>query len=383
MLKQFFLLLFSFTLSAQVMFSGKVIDIKTKETLTGASIYIPNTSIGTTSNFEGYFNVQLPLTTKEIVVSFMGYTTVKIPLTLTEGQNITETIFLREANANLEELVIRKQKITKDWKRKYAIFKANFIGKSSLSENVEILNKEEIYFEEERNATGYVLVANSNSPLLIKNENTGYLMTYDLIGFTYIHTKDHEDYASYFGYLFFEDIVKKEKLNAKKTTKNRVKAYKGSLQHFIKSVFENNFTEEGFEINQYILKDNPDYPSEAALKIRNERIKKEGFIKLNPLPPKKIAILGRKYSKSDFISEENNQQFFNFNDLIRVIYTKENPDKNYTFSLRQMSYLKIDEKIEIFENGNYFPPTQLIAYDYMGWKKIGDALPLDYEPKKD
>lgn len=379
MLKYFLLLFPIFVFSQSVQFSGKIIDAKTQEVLPGASIYIPNTSIGTTSDFEGNFSLQLPIQAKEIVISYIGFTTVNVPLNISEGNNFKKTIRLRESSTNLKELIIRKQEINAEWKRKYEIFKKNFIGRSSLAEKVEILNKEDLYFDEIKDSLGYHLIAYNSKPLLIENKATGYLITYDLVSFNYSHTANHEDYTYYLGYMFFEDIVEKEKLNKRKITKNRIEAYEGSLQHFIKSAYNNTFTAEGFKVNYYLIKDNPDYPSKEALKKMFEKQKEDGIICI--LPPKKIVYFGREYQKNDFVTITDNHQFLDFDDYIFINYTKAKTDKNYfNKSSTQPSYLGLMDKVEIFNNGYYYSPTHLISYDYMGWKKVGDALPLDYEP---
>lgn len=381
MQKHIFFLLFPIFIFAQsVTFSGKVIDAKTQEILPGASIYIPSTSIGTTTDFNGNFSLQLPIQAKEIVISNIGFTTVNVPLNISEGNNLKKTIRLRESSTNLKELIIRKQEINAEWKRKYEIFKKNFLGRSSLSEKAKILNKENLYFDETKDSLGYHLIANSSKPLLIENKTTGYLITYDLVNFSYSHTPKHEIYTHYWGYMFFEDIVEKEKLNKRKITKNRTEAYKGSLQHFIKSAYNNTLTAEGFKVNHYINKDNPDYPSKERLKEIIKKQKETGIICI--LPPKKIIFFGREYKKNDFVTTINNQQFFDFDDYIFINYTKAKADKNYfNKSSTQASYLGlIDNKVQIFNNGYYYSPTHLISYDYMGWKKVGDTLPLDYEP---
>ena len=55
--------------------SGKIIDAATKLPLQGASVFAENTTIGTATNTEGFFRLQLPNGGYSIVVTFTGYQT--------------------------------------------------------------------------------------------------------------------------------------------------------------------------------------------------------------------------------------------------------------------------------------------------------------------
>lgn len=379
MLRFILLLLIPVALFSQVTFSGKIIDAKTKEALPGASIYIPGSSIGTTSNLLGDFSLKLPLNTKEIVISFLGYNTINATIDVSDGKDFSNVIGLRENSTQLNEVVLVKPKIDAKWKRQYALFKKHFLGESSIATKAKILNPENLYFEETYNSGGYQLVAKSNIPLLVKNKNTGYLINCELLSFSFTRLKDFTTYTQYEGYLFFEDL-NKEKVK-KSILKNRLKAYKGSIQHFITSVYNNTFLEEGFLVNEYIIKDNPDYPSEDELKeIRQEAQKTGDYTVVNNLPSKRISILGRSYKKEDFVYQMENQHFLDYANFIYIRFEEKTDVNFHPSSAIQTSYLELLKKVEFFQNGYYYLPTDLILHDYMGRKKIGDALPLNYKP---
>ena len=113
-MKYFILLFFSINSFSQVLFEGVIKDAATKEVLQGASIYVPNSSRGTYSDFEGKFSLELPITTKEIIISYVGYITIKTGLNLSDGNNINKTIYLREIKNELNEVVFIKQKHDKN-----------------------------------------------------------------------------------------------------------------------------------------------------------------------------------------------------------------------------------------------------------------------------
>ena len=91
-MKYLILIFFSINGFAQVLFEGVVKSANTKESLAGAAIYIPNSTYGTYSDENGKFSIQLPLSTKEIVISFIGYHPINAQLNISDGKNINKTI---------------------------------------------------------------------------------------------------------------------------------------------------------------------------------------------------------------------------------------------------------------------------------------------------
>lgn len=99
-----FLLTSTFLFAQVKSINGTVIDQKTKEPLSYATIHIPNTLIGTITNDAGYFELKVPTKEEEITFSYIGYEDqtislkkVKLPLKVKLG--------LRAVN--LEEIVVR------------------------------------------------------------------------------------------------------------------------------------------------------------------------------------------------------------------------------------------------------------------------------------
>ena len=274
-MKYFIFIFFSVNSFAQVLFEGEIKNALTKENLAGASIYIPNSTYGTYSDEDGKFSLQLPLTTKEIVISFVGFHSINTKLNLSDGKNINKIIYLRENNSQLNEVVVIKQKQDKEWFRKYEIFKSNFLGNSEIAKNAEILNPEDLILNEEKDSIRYKLTANANKPLQIKNKTTGYIITYELIQFNYINYVHNQQFTYYLGFSFFKDIVSEEKLNPEKIVKKRLDAYLGSSMHFIRALYQNKLYEEGFSVREFSRTKNPDFPNDSIRKSIYNRAKKK------------------------------------------------------------------------------------------------------------
>ena len=72
--------------SAQNTITGKVFDKETKEALPGVPVYIPGTTIGTTTSANGEFTLTSEQSFDSIEVKFVGYQTQKIKVE--QGKNI-------------------------------------------------------------------------------------------------------------------------------------------------------------------------------------------------------------------------------------------------------------------------------------------------------
>ncbi|MFN7045192.1 MAG: carboxypeptidase-like regulatory domain-containing protein [Flavobacterium sp.] len=388
-MKYFIFLFFSISSFSQVLFEGVVKDAATKEALQGASIYVPNSTRGTYTDPDGKFSLELPITTKEIVVSFVGYTTIKTNIDVSDGKNLNKTIYLREIKNELNEVVFIKQKQDKNWERMFQVFKTHFIGNSEIAREAEILNPEDVILNEEKTPGKYKLTANANKPLQIKNKITGYIISYELIQFNHIVIGHNQIFTFYLGYPFFKDITNEEKLNQKRVEKKRLEAYLGSSMHFIRALYNDKLLEEGFNVRELIKSRNPEYPSDVELeKIMAEVKLTNDYSLIRKLPAKEINALGTTLlPASKFTIQENDNKFLKFEHYLNVTYTKAAPDEKYLIfspkgeSTFQVSQLKLEnEPVEYFSDGNYYKPSNLFFYGYMGWKKVGDMLPFDYQP---
>jgi outer membrane cobalamin receptor len=74
----------NFTSFAKGTIKGVVLDSGTKETLIGASITIPQTSIGTVSNVDGSFNLKLGAGPHQLTINFIGYQSKTITVNVVE-----------------------------------------------------------------------------------------------------------------------------------------------------------------------------------------------------------------------------------------------------------------------------------------------------------
>ncbi|MFY9151388.1 MAG: carboxypeptidase-like regulatory domain-containing protein [Prolixibacteraceae bacterium] len=83
---------------------GKILDGKTSEPLTGAIVFDPQTGIGTTTNGNGKYELELPTGEHSLQVSFMGFEVLNQRINLIESGKVDFELF--EESHNLEEVTI-------------------------------------------------------------------------------------------------------------------------------------------------------------------------------------------------------------------------------------------------------------------------------------
>ncbi|MFM2284743.1 MAG: hypothetical protein RLZZ543_240 [Bacteroidota bacterium] len=99
-------LLLGFVTQAQVTrVRGTVKDAATKETMPFVNLIFKGTTIGTSTDINGAFDLQAQRSVDTLLVSFMGYKTQRIPIKRNKTNELN--IELQSSNVNLREVVIR------------------------------------------------------------------------------------------------------------------------------------------------------------------------------------------------------------------------------------------------------------------------------------
>lgn len=95
-----FLLLSLTTLQAQIKITGTVTD-EAKETVIGANVTVKGTTIGTITDVNGKYTIEVPNQKAVLSFSFIGYTTREIPV----GKNTVIDVVMKEDGVMLNEVV--------------------------------------------------------------------------------------------------------------------------------------------------------------------------------------------------------------------------------------------------------------------------------------
>lgn len=382
-------LLFGTIMFSQTKISGVVRDSETKLPLEGASIFAPQTTNGGATDETGLFAFALMEGQTQVLISYIGYESVIVPANAFSNTDKTNVVYLTPVANHLKEVVIKK--ISAKQREKYLeIFTREFIGLGKIAQKTKILNPEVIQFD--MNPNNSLLIVTADAPIQILNEKTGYLISYDLVYFEskVIAEEHNQKLTTYFGYPFFKDVVTEKKLDRKEVAKTRLKCFKGSTMHFIRSLYHNTMETDGFTVKKFTRELNPDYPSQDSIKRMWENFRrKKGPIP--HLPIKYKIVYDEAYSKvHQLVFERENKKYFYFTDFLSVLYRRAKEESRYVEYYHQLetdfqtSQLKLleDKPIEIYTDGNYASPELLASFGYMGWKKMGEMLPFDYQPEK-
>lgn len=314
---------------------GLVLSEKTNEPIIGASVYFDNTSIGTTTNFDGEFYIELKQAINSpLVVSFVGYETKIITI---EDFKTKKTFTLKEDVNVLSEVVLNSKD---EWSRKFKLeqFRREFLGQSKFAKQCTILNEEVLILNFERETKQ--LVVSAKAPVIIKNEALDYIVKYDIHDFFINYNMDTETNINlekvfktvasvvYYGTTFFENIDSKKH---KRALRNRVKAYSGSTLHFMRAITNNRLREEKFKIFKGKYQANP------SLHIKTFK-----------------------------------------NDSLNLTGVELSQQLNILYKDKQSAIKSEVKRFFIDAFGNHTPIDKVLFGGFMAKQRVGDVLPLDY-----
>ena len=326
--------------------------------LEGATVYLNNTMFGTTTDGKGNFELPVKKGIYELIVSYLGYKKIVYNLN-TETYDQPLIFTLQEEENSLDEVIIKKTVYDQNWKNNLQVFKKEFLGRSEFSQDCEILNEEVLFFDFDGLQNRFETFA--RKPLKIKNNALGYLITYELESFL----RD-KNYITYLGYSRYQPL-KGGKRKHKRWFKNRLKTYKGSANHFFKSLMNNELEKEGFVVEQF-----------KRVYLKQKEVNKNKSRKFRD------SIYKSYLTTKDILTRKPLELILNFNDNLLVIYSKEKEEIGYrkTGLLRpQMStIIPIKRPIKIDKNGVLDNPLDLYYEGYWAFERFANTLPIDYVP---
>jgi hypothetical protein len=393
-------------------FSGIIFSADTKQPVPFASVYLSNTSVGTTSNAQGKFVINnFPEGRYDLIVSCMGYEPYQ---TTIQSNKLNEIeIFLKPRVQELKEVVV--QSYEKDgWSKWGKFFLDCFIGHSAYAANCTIKNTEAIKFRYDKK--GRILAAFANEPLIIVNESLGYEIKYDLVNFEYNQTKSLLFYS---GYPFFTPIETTKKGKQNRWEKKRLNAYEGSMMHFMRALYRNKIADEKFEMRKLIKVPNDEKKRIQAIvsnKIKVNVASGKSTIRIgssgsfntgeNEFSDSSIyynRILGEPDEKSILINQllsgdsiayahDSTTAALYFTDYLQIIYRGKSEPTEYAKEQMRLDVYKFQEStiqlinnrpVYVTSNGMYHSGTDILSTGFWGWnEKMATMLPFDYKPPK-
>jgi hypothetical protein len=339
---------------AQISISGKVISNESGEPLSGASVYLNNTTIGTTTNSQGDFVLRVPEHGLfEIVVSFVSYEVIVHAVTVTDK----DLRFVFRLNAKPKDM--RSILIMNDERRKRMmdLFRSQFLGITTAGLKSSIRNESEVYFSAgDGKKDAY---AHSDKPLEVINREFGYRIFFDLQEF-YV---DEETGRTYFaGFARYTEL---DSPVAKRYIKKRREYYYGSTMHLFHSLYDGVAEEQQFRF------------------FKKMRISNNGSVKLVKNPISAFSLV--------FKDSVTGQKYLSWDDKITVQYLK---DPVYKDALAQKTMISgymptgiesdlimLTKPVFFSELGLLETPLHIAYSGFWSYEKFGNMLPINYRPE--
>ena len=388
--------------NAQYRIEGHVVDSVSLKPLVGVNIFLSHTTIGINSNDKGDFQLgNLKQGKYELVISSLNYEDYIIPIQI--NQKIEPFLIKLKPSANILKEVVVESYDPKGWYQWGDQFKQNFMGAPILARNCILLNPEVVKFK--FNPKTNKLRVFSSEKLIFENKYLGYKIYYLL-------TKFELDFNaksfSFKGYPLFEELKTTKTKEANKWAQARAETFKGSMRHFIRSLYANQLEKDGFEMREAKNINNEEKIRSIELMrqiqekvdkgdssiYRIDRDSLDYYMKVNALTfGETIVVLNKLIPRDNIVfntssSMEPNSKSVYFEGMLEVIYlnkkmpyeyVKAFPNYSTKDNIRTDIYLRPNKSISIYPNGTYFSGLDLFTDGYWSWsEKVATMMPSDY-----
>lgn len=391
------LLLFYFLMPAAVLaqtasITGKVVTKASKSAIPQASVFLSNSSFGTSTAGDGSFQLnRLRPGQYTLVVTSVGFAdyTKKIQV---GDDPVTVEVELEPKVIQLREVTISTNSKA-DWRRNFEQFKKDFLGSDNNAKLCQILNPDVIYFTYHKKAL--TLEAETEKFLVIDNMALGYRVKFLLKDFK---SDGIAEIISYGGERLFEELPG-SKIQKKAWQKARDDAYYGSSMQFFRALYTDKLTEEGFEVHRLTRFLNPARPPDDVLRQKINKFKTMNMVdsvnhcvelanmskyymdRVTQIPYASFELLRGTQTPGIYAISSPNYLY--------VMYTKKRDENNYKDIFRPLDMPNYEISVVTFTNNPpiaFFDKNGIVVDGsplYEGtWSKsrLSQLLPVDYVP---
>jgi hypothetical protein len=305
--------------------------------------------------------------------------------------------------ANILQEVVVESYDPKGWEKWGDQFLLNFMGSPVLANHCKLLNPEVVKFK--FNDKTKRLRVFSNEKLIFENKNLGYKIHYLLTKFELdFNTKSF----AFKGYPLFEELKTNKPKEAKKWTQLREETFKGSIRHFIRSLYADELEKNGFEMRKVLtvnnlekkratdlinlLQDKFSKGDSAIYKIDKDSL--DYYFKASNLNYSENKVtLSKLITSNDitYLSNNTSDSLANsvyFEGILQVMYLNKKMPYEYirqtasftaVDNIRTDIYLRPNKIVYIYQNGSYFSGLDLFTDGYWSWsEKVATMIPSDY-----
>jgi hypothetical protein len=387
-------ILIGYFAGGQNVVSGVITDETTGEPIAFANVFFANTRIGVSSDVDGKFTLEgFPSGKYDLTIAYVGYTTYQQALEF-NNSTLRVTVSLKTAEVRLREVEVKAD--TTGWARNFVTFKKYFLGETKNAKSCTILNPKSIHLYFDR--TTNVLVAHAREAIQMENRALGFQLSYYLIQFE-LDFKTRRILV--FGIPAFQNLVSDKQNLQRSWEKERLRAYQGSMIHFMRALRTQTLADQGFSVKKLYRIPNPDRLPQAIIKKKisdlRSKMKSQGIImvgkddslryymEMNSRPALVDSLAPDRLKESEIM---NAMHETNYTGLLSVEFKKEKEESGYLPVVgRQKARWQssvihfLAAPLRLYENGYYEDARNIFVEDYWAWsEKMADLFPLDYEP---
>lgn len=372
--------------------SGKVVNKGSGSLIAGASVFLSNSSFGTTSNSEGAFTLnRLRPGQYTLVVTAVGYAEYN-KIIMVNADIADLKIEMEQRPIVLREVTISGTSRA-DWNRNYDMFKKDFIGTDDNAKQCVVVNPKVLDFTYRKSKQ--TLIASSDEFLIVENKALGYRVKFLLNAFS---SDKIEGTISYQGKRLFEELPGSAS-QKKKWQVKRDEAYYGSAMHFFRSLYQNKLNEEGFEMRRLVRNTDPMRPPAAyilkKLDYFNNFVKRDSFNYWYNIyqSPKYInqGISSVPWFSLELLREgpEPGLHVLTFPDYLYVIYKNREETEAFKDIYRPFGMANYEVSVltlfnnppfTIFDNNGIVVGESPLMEGAWSKPRLSELLPVDYVP---
>lgn len=339
---------------------GRVLDAESSAPLGGTHVFIARSMKGTVTDSTGRFRLEdVPPGPKRLHISRVGHANRTVNLDVAPGRTVTFTFRLEEEVLQGPTVTVSAER-DEEWYERLDRFKRLFIGESPLADDCTLVNPEVLRFE---NSWWGKFEALAEEPLVIENRALGYRLKYFLKEF-----EERGPVVRWDGDPLFTPLTPEDSAEAAQWRKRRLRAYRGSLRHFLQSLLDDRVEEEQFGMYRI--------PRATAFRHLNraDRIPVDRDDILEPGP--------------------DSTYLFNVSGRLEVLYHGEPESEGYIEWAdrerrsprdHQTSQIELNEgPIHVDRYGEFVEPYGATLYQYFAYTvRMAALLPREYEPPGD
>ena len=186
---------------------GTILEIQSKSTIPYAAIYFPGTLVGTASDQNGNFELDITnYVSMPLAIRAIGYESFTLKIIPTDELC---KIYLTPSSYEIEEVSVQTKSLVRKRKAYLRLFRREFLGTTGNERECEIMNENDITFN--YGSDKDTVKAYASEPIIVYNGALGYIITYYLDEFEY--DKDRNVVTFKGDIVFNEDLAIKDRNN--------------------------------------------------------------------------------------------------------------------------------------------------------------------------